>query len=144
MPTFLELGIRRPRKAKAQPEALTDTKPPSLLGTDAQVPRVLQVDLDPLVAYTMVDQNFNTPTASDMTVSKISPGSPIDVFNKANPTNQVHVGDTVTAVNGAVWSGNSMQFPKMHKMVELSHKAGKPEKGEPSVLPLKLCLQRRQ
>mmetsp|Transcript_96734 Transcript_96734/g.269988 ORF Transcript_96734/g.269988 Transcript_96734/m.269988 type:complete len:145 (+) Transcript_96734:517-951(+) len=144
MPTFLELGIRRPRKAKAQPEALTDTKPPSLLGTDAQVPRVLQVDLDPLVAYTMVDQNFNTPTASDMTVSKISPGSPIDVFNKANPTNQVHVGDTVTAVNGALWSGNSMMFLKMHKMVELSHKAGKPGKGEPSVLPLKLRLQRRQ
>lgn len=149
MATFLELGIRRPRKSKMQPEgekpeAATDTQPPSLLGTDAQVTKVFEVQLDPSVAYSLVDQNFNNPTSGVMTVNKISPGSPLYAFNEANPTNQVHVGDTVTAVNGAAWSGNAMQFLKMHKMVEASHKAGKPEVGEPSTLPLKLRLQHRQ
>jgi hypothetical protein len=150
MANILELGIRRPRKSKKtqseseKPEPPTDTLPPSLLGTDAQVTKVFEVQLDPSVAYSLVDQNFNNPTSGVMTVNKISPGSPLYAFNEANPTNQVHVGDTVTAVNGAAWSGNAMQFLKMHKTVEASHKAGKPEVGEPSTLPLKLRLQHRQ
>lgn len=153
MADFLELGVRRPRQAKAQPEsekleakpeAPADAQPPSLIGTGAQVTKVFEVELEPSSAYMLVDQNFNTPTASQMTVNKISPGSPLYAFNEANPANKVQVGDTVVAVNGAAWSGNAMMFLKMHKTVEGSHKMGKPEQGEPSTLPLKLRLQRRQ
>jgi len=153
MANFLVLGIRRPKSSRAQAEPpadaaqVTPRKAESLLGTDAQVTRVFEVQLDPSLAYMLVDQNFNTPaslTGGSMTVGKISPGSPLEAFNAANPTNRVQVGDAVVAVNGAAWSGNAMQFLKMHKTVQASHKAGKPETGKPSTLPLKLRLQRRQ
>jgi len=149
MADFLELGIRRPRQAKVQPEgekpvAPSDAAHASLIGTDAQVTGILEVELDHTMTYTLIDQNFNTPTASQMTVGKIAPGSPLYIFNAANPTKQVQVGDTVVAVNGASWSGTAMMFLKMHKTVQASHQVGKPETGEPSTLPLKLRLQRGQ
>ncbi|CAK0885765.1 unnamed protein product [Prorocentrum cordatum] len=140
MASILELGIRRPKKAKKEqteskkPEAPTDAQPPS---RDAHI---IEVEFDPTLAYTLVDSNFNSPTASDMTVSAISPGSPLYAYNEAHPTNQVHVGDFVTAVNGSPWSGNSMLFLKMLHDLEQSHAAGIPGQSEPQHIPLILSL----
>lgn len=161
MKRVLELRIQRPRHSNVRPEsakphlptaesakphAPNDTQSQSLHGSDTQVStKVFEVELDPTLAYSMVDQNFNTPTAGGMTVSKISLGSPLYAFNAENPANPVQVGDTVIAVNGAAWFGDAMHFLQMHKTVAESRMAsfrrGKPEDKIPHV-PLKLRMRR--
>mmetsp|Transcript_123821 Transcript_123821/g.332534 ORF Transcript_123821/g.332534 Transcript_123821/m.332534 type:complete len:620 (-) Transcript_123821:189-2048(-) len=127
----LKLRIRRPRSAHNEaPEEQVYTK-------------YYTVHLDLKDSHKLGWHLNASNDTSLVTVDKImsKKGHPIAMYNAANPTNAVQVGDNVVRVNNVTWHGNAKKFVER---IDKEFARARPRKGgTPHSTSLELLMMRR-